>query len=70
MNLETINFIKNLPRPEKAEAMELLAMELSISDDNEILAELDKRYAAHLKDPSAALSWEEVKARVSEKYGF
>mgnify|MGYP000013367588 CR=1 FL=1 len=70
MNLETINFIKNLPRADKADAMELLAMELSTGEDDEILAELDKRHEAYLKDPSTALSWEDVKAKIFAKYGF
>lgn len=31
------------------------------------LEELERRYAAHLENPSEGSSWEEVKARVSRK---
>jgi putative addiction module component (TIGR02574 family) len=30
--------------------------------------ELDRRYAEHLRDPSSALEWEEVKARLLARY--
>jgi putative addiction module component (TIGR02574 family) len=30
--------------------------------------ELDRRYTEHLRDPSRALTWEDVKARLSARY--
>jgi putative addiction module component (TIGR02574 family) len=30
--------------------------------------ELDRRYAEHLRDPSRALQWEDVKARLLARY--
>jgi putative addiction module component (TIGR02574 family) len=38
-----------------------------LSDDQK--AEIDRRLAEHEKDPSTALSWDEVKARLWAKYG-
>ena len=37
---------------------------LSDEDKNE----LDRRYADHLRDPSSALKWEDVKARLLARY--
>ncbi|NDC15915.1 MAG: addiction module protein [Synechococcaceae bacterium WB9_2_170] len=34
--------------------------------DDELSAELDRRWAAHLQNPAAALSWEEVRGRLEE----
>jgi len=30
--------------------------------------ELDRRYAEHLRDPSTAITWEEVKARLQSRF--
>ncbi len=46
----------------------------SVAPDNRPLLtseekqELDRRYAEHLHDPSSALKWEDVKARLLARY--
>ena len=35
---------------------------------SEEAAELDRRYAEHLRDPSSALEWEDVKARLLARF--
>ena len=64
MNIETINFIKNLAPPEKAEVMEYIAVNFSEEIDAELLSELDRRSAYLEANPSSALSWDQVKTMI------
>ena len=71
MSSSSLSQLLSLPARERAE----LAMELwgSLSDEErdgdlilspEELAELDRRWAEHLRNPSAAVPWNEVRQKL------
>jgi putative addiction module component (TIGR02574 family) len=51
-----------LPEADRAEIVEGLLASLD-AEDAELAAELDRRHAEFLADPTAAVPWSEVKAK-------
>ena len=68
-----LDAILKLPIPERLELVEAIWDSLADSPEAEAMfaltdeqrAELDRRLADHLEDPSSAIPWEEVRRRLS-----
>ena len=63
----------NLPVEEKLQLVEALwekINEESVSVTKEEIEFARKRFDLHKENPSEGLSWEEVKNKITEKYGF
>ena len=65
---DLIDAAKELPILERWELIdhliESVAADESASDSPELVAELDRRYEAHLKNPQESEPWEVVRARI------
>jgi putative addiction module component (TIGR02574 family) len=73
MNPSLINQARELPLEQRIELIDVLWE--SIAEEGyeppltpEQAAELDRRLAAHRRDPNAVISWESIKEQLDKKY--
>lgn len=78
MNSQLLEQVRQLSVREQVELVDEILEGLPVEEEMDQspnlspaqIAELDRRMAEHLADPSSAIPWSEVKREINERFGF